>query len=372
MEKVKIGIIGCGDISNIYLKNCTEVFKILDVIGCADLIKERAEEKAAKFNIKAYSVDELLSDKEIQIVVNLTIPKAHAEVSLSALKANKNVYSEKTLAINREDANKVLELAKEKNLLVGCAPDTFMGAGIQTCRKILDEGKIGDPVAGNALLLYHGNEFQHPNPEFFYKQGGGPLLDMGPYYINALICLIGPVKKVTGMTKMSFPERTVEVGPKKGKKIKVETDTHITGLLEFVNGTIVTLITTFDVWNTRFLPPFMEIYGSSGTLATPFPHEFGGEVSYSKPRPPFQDEWEEIPLTQGYVENSRGLGLADMAYALISGREHRANGEMAYHALDVMLSIIESSKKGEHILLQSTCKRPKPLPEKLKVGTLDR
>jgi predicted dehydrogenase len=367
LEKVKIGIVGCGNISSIYLKNCSQRFEILEVAACADLLPERAQASAREFNIpKACSVDELLNDPEIKIVVNLTIPKAHAEVCLAALEAGKNVYVEKPLAITREEGKKILELAKSKGLLVGAAPDTFMGAGLQTCRKLIDDGWIGEPIAATAFMTCHGHESWHPDPEFYYQIGGGPMFDMGPYYLTALISLIGPVKRVTGSARITFPERTITSQPKYGTRIKVETPTHIAGVIDFENGAVGTIITSFDVWSANL--PWIEIYGSEGSLSVPDPNTFGGRV---RVRRKDADEWTEIPLSHGYADNSRGLGVADMAYALLSGRPHRANGEMAYHVLDIMHGFLEASERGTHYKLSSSCKRPAPLPLGLRDGLLD-
>jgi len=366
MKKVKVGIIGCGNISGIYLKNCSQTFEILDLVACADLIPERAQAKAEEYHIKAMSVEELLADPEIEIVVNLTIPKAHAEVCMAALEAGKNVHVEKPLAITREDGQKLLELAKAKGLRIGAAPDTFLGAGIQTCRKLIDDGWIGEPIAATAFMTNHGHESWHPDPEFYYKVGGGPMFDMGPYYLTALIALMGPVKRVTGSTRITFPERTITSTPKYGTKITVDVPTHVAGVMDFANGAIGTIVTSFDVWSAQL--PRIEIYGTEGTLSVPDPNTFGGPVYVRRAG---ASEWSEIPLTHGYAENSRGIGVADMAYAIRSGRPHRANGELAYHVLDIMHGFHDASDSGKHYELASTCQQPAPLPLNLPKGFLD-
>ena len=367
MEKVKVGIIGCGKISSIYLKNLSSVFKITEVAACADLVVERAEAKAAEFGIKkACSVNELLSDQDIKIVLNLTTPQSHMEVCVAALNAGKHVYVEKPLAITRENGKKIIDTALSKNLLAGCAPDTFLGGGLQTCRKLIDDGWIGKPVAATAFMLCHGHENWHPDPEFYYQTGGGPMLDMGPYYLTALVSLLGPVEKVTGSTRITFPQRTITSEPKSGKIIDVEVPTHITGIMDFANGTVGTIITSFDVWSSQL--PRIEIYGSEGTLIAPDPNTFGGPVSIRRQG---QTEWSQIPLTHGYIENSRGIGVADMAYSILSGRKHRANADMAYHVLDLMQGFHDSSNDGRHYIVKSTCERPAPLPTGLLHGTLD-
>lgn len=366
MRKVKVGIVGCGNISGIYFK-AGQTFEILDIVACADLIPERAKAAAEKYNIpKACTTEELLADPEIEIVVNLTIPKAHAEVCLAALEAGKHVHVEKPLAVTREDGKKILEKAREKGLRVGSAPDTFLGGGLQTCRKLIDDGWIGEPVAATAFMLCHGHESWHPDPEFYYKVGGGPMFDMGPYYLTALVSLIGPVKRVTGSTRITFPERTITSQPKFGTKITVDVPTHVAGVMDFANGAIGTIVTSFDVWSTTL--PRIEIYGTEGTMIVPDPNGFGGPVMVRRMG---ATEWSQVPLTHGYAENSRGIGAADMAYAIQSGRKHRANGEMAYHVLDIMHGFHDASDSGKHYELQSTCERPAPLPLGLPGYALD-
>ena len=367
MKKVNIGVIGCGTISGIYLKNLTGLFKNVNVVTCADMVMKKAQEKAKEFGIpKACSVAELLADPSIEIVLNLTIPKAHAEVNIAALEAGKNVYTEKPFAVTREDGRKVLDLANEKKLLTGCAPDTFMGGGLQTCRKLMDDGWIGRPVAATAFMTCHGHESWHPAPEFYYQAGGGPMFDMGPYYLTALVSLMGPVARVTGSANITFPDRTITSQPLYGKTINVEVPTHVTGILDFQNGAVATIITSFDVWHSNL--PRIEIYGSEGSLLVPDPNTFGGPVLIRRMG---QDEWKEIPLSHGYYENSRGLGVADMACSLVSGRKHRASGDMAYHVLEIMHGIHDASRKGEHYKMKSTSERPSALPLGLSTGMID-
>jgi len=364
--KVNVGIIGCGNISGIYLE-VGQTFDIMKIVAVADLIPERAQDRAEKYHIpKACSVSELLNDPSIDIVVNLTTPNAHFEVGQSTLEAGKSVYNEKPIAITRLDGKKMLETARVKNLLVGGAPDTFLGGGIQTCRKLIDDGWIGQPVAATAFMLCHGHESWHPNPDFYYQPGGGPLFDMGPYYLTAMIALMGPVHRVTGSTRLTFPERTITSEPFFGTKIKVNTPTHIAGVLDFKNGAIATLVTSFDVWFAEV--PRIEIYGTEGSLSVPDPNTFGGPV---RVRRAGADDWSEVPLTHGYTKNSRSLGVADMAYALRTRRPARANGELTYHVLDIMHAIHEASQTGRHIELESTCQQPTPLPLGLQPGFLD-
>ena len=363
--KTKVGIIGCGNICSIYFKRM-KAMQALDVAACADMLPERAKAKGEEFGVKPVTVKELLADDSIEIVVNLTIPKAHAEVALSAIEAGKSVYNEKPIAITRADGKKMLELAKKKKVRVGGAPDTFLGGGIQTCRKLIDDGWIGKPIAATAFMTCHGHESWHPDPEFYYKVGGGPMFDMGPYYLTAMVNLMGPVRAVAGMTKASFPTRTITSQPKFGTVIKVDVPTHVAGLMEFKAGAIGTIITSFDVWAAEL--PRIEIYGTSGTLSVPDPNGFGGPV---RMRRAGDKEWSVIPLTHGYAENSRGLGVADMACGLRSGRAHRASGELTYHVLDIMHAFHDASDAGKHIELESTCKQPAPMPMGLLEGQLD-
>jgi len=367
MKKAKVGIIGCGNISGIYFKNLTNLFEITDMVACADLMPERAEAKAEEFGCKAVSVEDLLADPKIEIVVNLTIPIAHAEVALKAVAAGKSVHNEKPLTITREEGKKLLKNAKAKGVRVGCAPDTFMGGGIQTCVKLINDGWIGEPIGATAFMTCHGHESWHPDPEFYYKAGGGPMFDMGPYYLTALVALMGPVKRVTGSARVTFPERTITSQPKFGTKITVDTPTHIAGVMDFANGAVGTIITSFDVWAANL--PRIEIYGTEGSLSVPDPNGFGGPVKVKRAS---GGDWMEVPLTHGHADNARGIGVADMAYGLRSGREHRSNGELAYHVLDIMHAFHDASSEGKHIDLKSTCARPAALPMGLRNGVLDK
>jgi predicted dehydrogenase len=352
-KTTKIGIIGCGNISDIYLQ-ADNKFKILEIVACADLMPERAQAKAAKYNIPtACSPEELLADPDIEIVVNLTIPQAHAEVALAAVEAGKSVYNEKPLAINLKDGGLLLQAAKARGVRVGGAPDTFLGGGLQTCRKLIDEGQIGRPVAATAFMMSPGHEHWHPDPGFFYQIGGGPMFDMGPYYLTALVSMLGPVRRVTGSAQISYPERTITSQPKSGQKITVEVPTHVVGVLDFAGGAVGTIITSFDVWAAQL--PRLEIYGTEGTLSLPDPNTFGGPVLLHRAG---SDTWTEVPLTHNHTENSRGLGVADLAYAIQENRPHRANGEMAYHVLEIMHAIHTASQQGQHLELTSRCQRP--------------
>lgn len=365
-SRIAVGVIGCGVISGTYLET-SKLFDILDVVACADLDPERARAKAEQYGVpRACSVAELLADPQIAIVLNLTVPKAHAEVAMAAIAAGKSVYNEKPLAISREDGRRMLDAARAKGVRIGCAPDTFLGGGLQTCRKLIDDGWIGVPIAATSFMLNHGHESWHPDPDFYYQPGGGPMLDMGPYYLTALTSLLGPVRRVTGSARITFPQRTITSRRRYGARIDVTTPTHVAGVLDFASGAIATIVTSFDVWDAEV--PRLEIYGTEGTLSLPDPNTFSGPV---RVRRAGASAWSEIPLTHGYTGNHRGVGVADLAYALRSGRPHRASGELAYHVLDIMSACFDSSDTGRHVELTSTCARPAPLPLGLRDGALD-
>jgi predicted dehydrogenase len=352
----RLGIIGCGNISSAYVNGC-RMFDFLRVAAVADIAPAAAQAKAAEHDLAcAGSVEALLADPDIDIVINLTIPAAHAAVTLAALAAGKHVYSEKPLAIERADGRAVLQAAAARGLRVGGAPDTFLGGGLQTCRKLIDDGAIGQPVAATAFMLGHGPESWHPNPGFFYRQGAGPLFDMGPYYLTALIHLLGPVERVAALARISFAERTATSEARRGEKLPVEVPTHVAGTLAMSAGPLATMITSFDVWGHSL--PRIEIYGSEGSLSVPDPNTFGGPVRLLRAG---SKEWTDVPLTHSDAVR-RGVGVADMAAAIGDGRPHRAAGEMAYHVLDVMHSFYDSSAEGRTVTVGSTCAQPAALP----------
>jgi predicted dehydrogenase len=359
-EKVKVGVIGCGNISQAYLKNAKN-YPAFEIAACADLDMTRAKAKAEEHGARALTVDEMLADSDIEAVLNLTIPNAHASVATAVLEAGKHAYNEKPLTITREEGKALVDLAKAKGLRLGCAPDTFMGAGGQTCRKLIDDGAIGTPVAATAFMTCRGHESWHPDPEFYYKTGGGPVFDMGPYYITALVNLLGPVKRVTGSARISFPERTITSEQKNGTKIVVDVPTHIAGVLDFASGAVATFIMSFDVHAAHL--PCIEVYGSEGSLSVPDPNGFGGKVKLWQPS---EKEWREVEHT--HAGNSRSVGMADMVTAARTGRAHRASGDLAYHVLDIMHAVHDASASGSHIDLTSTCERPEPMPTGLAEG----
>ncbi|CAI6080670.1 Gfo/Idh/MocA family protein [Cohnella sp. JJ-181] len=366
MERLKVGIIGTGNISGIYFQNGKR-FESMEVVACADLDVARAKAKAEEHGVRGCSVEELLADPDIQMVINLTVPQAHAPVCMQALEAGKHVFVEKPLSVTREEGLKLLELADRKGLLVGCAPDTFLGGGIQTCVKLIDDGWIGTPIGATAFMLGGGPESWHPNPDFFFQTGGGPMFDMGPYYLTALVAMLGPIARVTGSARISYPERVVTNPANYGHVIKVETPTHLAGVLDFASGPIATLLTSFDVKGGTVLPR-IEVYGSHGTLLVPDPNTFGGPVSVRRAG---AEAWSQIPLTHGKDENARGIGAADMAKAILAGRRHRASGELAYHVLEAMHGIHDAAAEGKHYVMQSSCERPAPLPLGLDDRSLD-
>ena len=357
MKPTTLGIIGTGNISSIYLE-APKKFANITVGACADIDLARAQAQAEKYGVaKAYSVADMLADPDIDIVINLTIPAAHGTVALQALDAGKHVYNEKPLAIERADAQHMLALAAEKGLRVGCAPDTFLGGGLQTCRKLIDEGAIGAPVGATGFMLYGGPESWHPNPEFFYQRGAGPMFDMGPYYLTAMIAMLGPVRRATGSARITHAERLITSQPLNGTMVTVNTPTFISGVLDFASGPVGTLITSFDVHNGQL--PNLQIFGTEGTLRLPDPNTFGGPVQLWRNG---SKEAQDIALTHGYSENSRGIGVADMAEAIRTGRAHRASGELAYHVLDLMHAFHDASASDHHIQMQSTCTQPEALP----------
>ncbi len=365
-KELGVGIIGCGNISTTYF-SLAPLFKGLKVVACADLNMQAAEARAAEYGVKAQTIEDLLTNEEVDVVVNLTIPDAHFPVSKAILLSGKHVYSEKPLVLTLEQGEELRRIAKEKNLSVGCAPDTFLGGAHQLARKYIDEGGIGRVTSGACYVMSPGMEMWHPNPDFFFLPGGGPILDLGPYYIANLINLIGPVKRVGAMTSMASPTRTITSEPRNGETIPVKTPTTIQAILEFVNGATVTLTASWDVWSHRHAN--MELYGTDGSLYVPDPNFFGGVVEASgrdkdiKPldgwEHPFGISNQESP--QGPRANYRTAGLADMAIAIIEGRDARCSLDRTLHGVDVMTSILKSGEEGRFIELTTTCTQPAAL-----------
>lgn len=359
MQPVRVGIVGCGNISGIYFTNLQQL-RHVEVIAAADLIPERVESKAKTFAVRHvyYSDRELIQNEDVEMVINLTTPPDHAGVCLRALEAGKHVYVEKPLAVSLEDGEKICHLASQKGLFVAGAPDTFMGGGIQTCRKLIDEGIIGHPVAATAFMMNHGHESWHPDPEFYYQHGGGPMFDMGPYYLTALINLLGPIARICGSAKITFPKRTITSAPKSGTEIDVQVPTHVAGVMDFASGPVASIITSFDVWAAEV--PRIEIYGSKGTLSVPDPNTFSGPV---KVRLAESKDWETVGLTHGYSKNSRGIGAADLAQAIRGLGLARTDSLLTYHVLEAMHGFHMASNEGSYYAMKSSCSRPKPMPE---------
>jgi len=369
MSETVIGIIGCGNISDAYLRGAARS-NLIRVKACADLQREVAEAKAALYGVTAMPVPKLLADPDIAIVVNLTVPMAHAEVTRQILQAGKHAYSEKPLATTFADGADLIELSRALGLRVGCAPDTFLGASHQACRRLIDAGAIGIPVGGSAVVMSHGMESWHPNPEFFFKPGGGPILDIGPYYITQMVNLLGPVRRVVGLGTIGNATRTVGSEPLKGATIDVEVPTTFNGVLEFVNGANVSLSASWDVWKHNRPSP-IEIYGTEGSLLGTDPNFFGNIPRVCTPG----GEWQDVPiaahpfaianreLRNGTMQaDYRIVGLVDMAMAIRNDRPHRATGDLALHVLEVLEALANSSISGQFVSIQSRCERPEPVP----------
>jgi len=368
MDPAVIGLIGCGVISEAYLNGAARS-KLIRVKSVADLNAEAAARCASEFSVRAVPVEALLADEEIEIVINLTVPQAHAPVSLSIIEAGKHVYSEKPLATRLADGQVLVLAAAAKRLRVGCAPDTFLGAAHQACRQAIDAGRIGTPVAGGAAVLSHGMEHWHPNPAFFFQRGGGPMLDMGPYYVTQLINLLGPVARVTAEATMGSAHRTVTSEPLRGQMIEVEVPTTVNAVLRFASGANVALSQSWDVWKHRRSP--IEIYGSEGSMLVPDPNFFGGEPLVSER----DGEWQTLDISRhpfgaanrrlrsgAEVADYRIIGLLDMAAAIRQDRPHRAGGELALHVLEVLEAIERAAVEGRHVMIESGCPRPEALP----------
>lgn len=364
LATLKIGIIGCGNISGIYCENLAR-YSGVQLLACSDLDMDRARALRERYGFPmALSVDELLSRPDIDLVINLTVPKAHSAISANAVQSGKHVYSEKPLAVDVNAAAAVLQQARDRELRIGCAPDTFLGGSHQTCRRLIDRGDIGEPVGATAFMLCHGHESWHPNPAFYYEAGGGPMMDMGPYYLTALVNLLGPIKRVTGISRATFPSRTITSNPLAGQRIAVETPTHICSVLDFQSGAIASVVMSFDVWHTTL--PRIEVYGSEGTLLVPDPNGFGGEVRIRSIR---DSEWRVVAPIADFLGNARGLGVAEMAEAIQANRPHRASGQLAGHVLDAMAGADISSETGMHHAITCTADRPAPLPPTYRIGS---
>ncbi|WP_370582678.1 Gfo/Idh/MocA family protein [Plantibacter sp. VKM Ac-2885] len=358
---LRVGVIGVGNISKQYFAEFPKLPN-LELVVVADLDLARAAEVAAEQGVRSSSVDELLADPEVDVVLNLTIPAAHAEVALRALQAGKHVYGEKPLALSTAEARPVLELAAAKGLRVGSAPDTVLGSGVQTALAVLDSGAIGRPIAAAVAWSAPGHELWHPAPAFYYQPGGGPLLDMGPYYLTSLVSFFGPVVRVSGAVARSDRERSVATGALAGTPIPVheEVDTHVTAILEHANGVVSTVTVSFEVWASRV--PLFEVYGTGGTVAVPDPNRFSDPVEIATAD---DRTWRAVPDSAGFVDAGRGVGLSDLAEAIEQDRPHRASGDLAFHVLEIMEAIIVAGREHRVVELTSTVDRPAPVAREL-------
>jgi len=355
-RRVGVGIIGCGNISPAYLQSAV-AFPILKIRALADTDPVAARARGEQFSVPVASVEDLLADPAIEIVLNLTTPQAHVEVGLKAVMAGKHVYSEKPLGIDTVEARQLLECAEARKRRVGCAPASFLADVHQTCRRMIDQGAIGAPIGGTAFFMCPGHERWHPSPAFYYLRGGGPMLDMGPYYITVLVNLLGPVARVAAMAIQPHATRTIGNSPLRGTVIAVEVPTHVAGTLHFHCGAVVTLTMSFDVPKHRHTP--LEIYGTEGSLLVPDPDLFDGEIQHAT----LGGEWIAVPNEHGADEqSSRAIGLADMAQAIRARRPHLASGALAFHVLEVIEAFIRSSDSGHFIGIESRPMRPEALP----------
>jgi predicted dehydrogenase len=355
---MRVGILGCGDISRAYAAKLAAL-PFLELYGCADLLDERAEKLKARFEVpQVMTPDELLSSDEVEVVVNLTVPRAHCEVTLAAIANGKHVFSEKPLALSVAEARKIGAAAAERGVRVGCAPDTFLGAGLQTCRHLIDAGAIGEPVSYAGFMMSMGPENWHPGPAIFYQRGAGPLFDMGPYYLTALVTLLGPARRITSSARRTHATRTIGSEPLRGQEIEVEVPTHVSSVIDLVEGPVATLVTSFDIGTSRLRN--IEIHGTEGTLSVPDPNTFGGPARLRRAG---GKEWEEQPLVCGNAEQSRGIGLGDMVRAIQEDRPHRASLELATHVLELMEASVRASEEDRHVPLETTCSRPAPRPK---------
>ena len=366
---MRVGIIGCGNISETYF-NCQNIYNNFTVISCADLNIDIAKKSAEKFNVKAESVEDLLSNTDIDLIINLTIPSAHKEVIINSLNAGKHCFSEKPLAMNFNEGKEIYELSKQKNLYVGCAPDTFLGAAGQKARQLLEDNEIGKVVLGTFNIMSHGMEHWHPNPDFFFKPGAGPVFDLGVYYLTQLVNLIGPVKTISSISGTATPERVITSEPRSGEKIKVETPTTLMGTLEFQNNAKIQFFCSWDVWKHKHST--IELYGLDGSIIIPDPNFFSGDIFLSKK----DEEWQVlnndkmllgIPNSidnEGIkIANYRGIGLSEMINAIKNQRPARCSLDLAIHVLETMEGILKSSKEGQIYNLTTEPSQPNFLSE---------
>jgi predicted dehydrogenase len=364
-----VGIIGCGTVSAIYMDNMSR-FPGLKLIACADVREDAARSAAEKYSISARSIDVLLASPDIDVIVNLTVPAAHFAVSHAALSAGKHVFSEKPLCAESEHGRMLVAEAQRRRLKLGCAPDTFLGAAGRLARELIDSGKIGRVLSGTCFLMSHGMEHWHPDPEFFFKPGGGPILDMAPYYLTTLVNLIGPVANVQAQTSTAFAQRIVTAdGPRNGHAIKVETPTTVMALVRFASGADIVVAMSWDVWKHGHSP--IELYGTEGSLRIPDPNFFGGVLEYtqrggewisidSSGGPFGKPNWRSPawPATMPDRANYRCLGVAELASAISHGAPHRTSGALASHVLDAAHAILHAGERRSVVQVPSLVERP--------------
>ena len=353
-------MIGAGVISAQYVETLPK-YPGVRLAAIADLDAGRARsvaEAAADTSpgVRALTVDELLASDEIDLVLNLTIPAAHVEIDLRAIAAGKHVYGEKPLALDVAGGRRVLEAATAAGVLVGSAPDTVLGTGIQTSRALLDSGVVGDPVGASVQWGSPGHELWHPAPQFYYQPGAGPLFDMGPYYLTALVTLFGPAVRVTGSATRSARERVIARGPDAGATFPVDVDTHVTAIVEHENGAVSTVTLSFERWASRV--PEFEVYGTRGTIAVPDPNYFSGTPQVWTIDDP---DWRTVDALAGYPDAGRGVGVADLASALAAGTPPRASGELGLHVLEIMEAILVAGAEHGSVPIRSTVERPEPV-----------
>ena len=370
-----IGVIGCGNILETYLRS-QQYFNNLNFVSCADINVDLAKKTASEYNLKSQTVNELLNDEQIDVILNITIPQAHYEVSKSILQAGKHVYSEKPMSIKYEEAKELLQFAKEKNLYFGNAPDTFLGGGGQLTRQKIDNGEIGEVLSGNFIFAFPGVQDFHPNPESWFQDGGGPVIDMGPYFFTTLVNLLGPAKNIRSRGVKFFDEREYKAGPNKGKTFNVNVPTTFMLSLEFQNNSVIQGFISFDVLNHK--RNHMELYGTSGSIIVPDPNMFGGPVETSKELGSkwIADSVEDKPLGKTNIVNHsgrsneapkqanyRGIGLSEMIHSIENQSQHICNGELALHVLDIIECASLSSDNKSEVELRTTCDKPRALTD---------
>ena len=366
---MRVGIIGCGNISETYFE-CQNLFNNFSVVACADINIEAAKKSAEKYNVKAYSVDDILANEDVDLIINLTIPAAHKEIIIKSLNAGKHCFSEKPLAMSFSEGLEISDLANSKNLYVGCAPDTFLGAAGQKARSLIEDNKIGKVVLGTFNLMSHGMEHWHPNPDFFFKPGAGPVFDVGVYYITQLVNLIGPIKSISSLSGTATPERIITSEPRNGEKIKVETPTTLMGTLEFHNNAKIQFFCSWDVWKHKHST--IELYGLEGSMIVPDPNFFSGDILISHK----EEDWQIINNDKmllgipnktdnngSKIANYRGIGLSDMIDAIHNQRQSRCSLDLAVHVLEAMEGIIKSSDERAIYNMKTKPKQPDFLNE---------